>query len=41
MKGQAFVTLPNIAQAQLALEETNRYLLKEKPMVVQFAKASK
>ncbi|XP_023247368.1 RNA-binding protein 40 [Copidosoma floridanum] len=41
MKGQAFVTLPNVAQAQLALDETNGYILKEKPMVVQFAKVSK
>ncbi|XP_001606002.2 RNA-binding region-containing protein 3 [Nasonia vitripennis] len=41
MKGQAFVTLPNIAQAQLALEETNGYILKDKPMVVQFAKVPK
>ncbi|KAK2581086.1 hypothetical protein KPH14_006126 [Odynerus spinipes] len=40
MKGQAFVTLQNITQAQLALQETNGYILKEKPMVVQFAKVS-
>lgn len=39
MKGQAFVTLQNVAQAQLALEETNGYILKDKPMVVQFGKA--
>ncbi|XP_012137449.1 RNA-binding region-containing protein 3 isoform X1 [Megachile rotundata] len=41
MKGQAFVTLQNIDQAQLALDETNGYILKDKPMVVQFAKAAK
>lgn len=40
MKGQAFVTLQNTAQAQLALQETNGYILKEKPMVVQYAKVS-
>ncbi|XP_012271605.1 RNA-binding protein 40 [Orussus abietinus] len=41
MKGQAFVTLQNLEQAHLALEETNGYILKDKPMVVQFAKAPK
>lgn len=41
MKGQAFITLQNIEQAQLALEQTNGYILKDKPMVVQFAKAAK
>jgi U11/U12 small nuclear ribonucleoprotein SNRNP65 len=41
MKGQAFITLPNVAQAQLALDETNGYILKDKPMVVQFAKVTK
>lgn len=41
MKGQAFITLQNIVQTQLALEETNGYILKNKPMVVQFAKAIK
>ncbi|KAH0946506.1 hypothetical protein HN011_003241 [Eciton burchellii] len=41
MKGQAFVTLQNIMQAQMALEETNGYILKDKPMVVQFAKIIK
>lgn len=38
MKGQAFVTLQTIEQARIALEETNGYILKDKPMVVQFAK---
>lgn len=41
MKGQAFVTLQNVTQAQLALDETNGFILKDKPMVVQFAKAIK
>lgn len=40
MKGQAFVTLQNIKQAKLALEETNGYILKDKPMVVQFARSA-
>ena len=41
MKGQAFVTLQNVAQAELALNETNGFILKDKPMVVQFAKVPK
>ncbi|XP_018312280.1 RNA-binding protein 40 isoform X2 [Mycetomoellerius zeteki] len=41
MKGQAFITLQNAVQAKMALEETNGYILKDKPMVVQFAKTSK
>lgn len=41
MKGQAFITLQNIEQAQLALDETNGFILKDKPMVVQFAKIAK
>ncbi|XP_014484027.1 PREDICTED: RNA-binding protein 40 [Dinoponera quadriceps] len=41
MKGQAFVTLQNNVQAQMALNETNGYILKDKPMVVHFAKAAK
>ncbi|EFN60222.1 RNA-binding protein 40, partial [Camponotus floridanus] len=41
MKGQAFITLQNISQAKKALKETNGYILKDKPMVVQFAKAVK
>lgn len=40
MKGQGFVTFPSVKIAQLALNETNGYLLKEKPMVVQFARAA-
>ncbi|XP_071636866.1 RNA-binding region-containing protein 3 [Temnothorax longispinosus] len=41
MKGQAFVTLQNDVQAKMALEETNGYILKDKPIVVQFAKSIK
>lgn len=40
MKGQAFVTFPSQRMAEKALNETNGYLLKEKPMVVQFARAA-
>ncbi|XP_015185667.1 PREDICTED: RNA-binding protein 40 [Polistes dominula] len=40
MKGQAFITLQNVTLAQLALTETNGYILREKPMVVQYAKVS-
>ena len=43
MKGQAFVTFLNIDERQLhsiekALNETNGYILKNKPMVVCFGK---
>ena len=41
MKGQAFITLQNTEKAQLAVDETNGFILKDKPMVVQFAKVSK
>ncbi|KAJ8715861.1 hypothetical protein PYW08_013146 [Mythimna loreyi] len=40
MKGQAFVTFPSVSTAETALSETNGYMLKEKPMVVQFARAA-
>ncbi len=40
MKGQAFVTLQNVKQAELALKETNGYIIKNKPMVVQFARSA-
>lgn len=40
MKGQGFVTFPSVKIAENALNETNGYLLKEKPMVVQFARAA-
>ncbi|XP_012218468.1 RNA-binding region-containing protein 3 [Linepithema humile] len=41
MKGQAFITLQNTVQAQMALDETHGFILKDKPMVVQFGKALK
>ncbi|XP_027838776.2 RNA-binding region-containing protein 3-like [Aphis gossypii] len=40
MKGQAFVTLPCVENAQQALKETNGYILKDKPMIVQFARSA-
>lgn len=40
MKGQGFVTFPSIAIAETALNETNGYILKDKPMVVQFARVA-
>ncbi|XP_059058031.1 RNA-binding region-containing protein 3 [Achroia grisella] len=40
MKGQAFVTFPSVSTAEKALNETNGYMLKDKPMVVQFARAA-
>uniref|UniRef100_A0A1B6DYP9 RRM domain-containing protein n=1 Tax=Clastoptera arizonana TaxID=38151 RepID=A0A1B6DYP9_9HEMI len=40
MKGQAFVSLQTVELAQKALKETNGYILKEKPMVVQFARSA-
>ena len=41
MKGQAFVTLPNIKRAKEALKDTNGYVLQSKPVVVQFARSAK
>jgi U11/U12 small nuclear ribonucleoprotein 65 kDa protein len=41
MKGQAFITLPNERIATEALEETNGYLLYDKPIVVTFARSAK
>jgi U11/U12 small nuclear ribonucleoprotein SNRNP65 len=41
MKGQAFVNMPNEKIAEKALNDTNGYLLDEKPLVVQFARSSK
>lgn len=40
MKGQAFVTLPCVQQAEKAVAETNGYVLQGKPFVVQFARAA-
>ncbi|KAF7271192.1 hypothetical protein GWI33_015898 [Rhynchophorus ferrugineus] len=39
MKGQAFVTLDSIEMAQKAVNETNGFILKDKPLVVAFGKA--
>ena len=41
MKGQAFVTLPNEEMALHALNDTNGFVLHEKPMIVQFARTAK
>ncbi|CAL1532043.1 unnamed protein product [Lymnaea stagnalis] len=41
MKGQAFVTLPSEKVAITALKETNGFVLKDKPIVVQFARSAK
>ncbi|XP_042232699.1 RNA-binding region-containing protein 3-like isoform X2 [Homarus americanus] len=38
MKGQAFVAFPSVKQASEALEDTNGFILNDKPMVVQFGK---
>lgn len=40
MKGQAFVTLDSISLAKKAVEETNGFILKDKPLVVVFARGS-
>ncbi|KAL0271308.1 UNVERIFIED_CONTAM: hypothetical protein PYX00_008441 [Menopon gallinae] len=40
MKGQAFVTLHSVDLAKTALKETNGFILKEKPLVVQFARSA-
>lgn len=40
MKGQAFVTFPSVRIAETAVKETNGYKLKDKPMVVQFARVA-
>lgn len=41
MKGQAFVSLPSVELSQRAVSETNGFVLKNKPMVVQFARTAK
>ncbi|XP_045616100.1 RNA-binding region-containing protein 3 isoform X1 [Procambarus clarkii] len=38
MKGQAFVTFPSVKQAIEALEDTNGFILNDKPMVVVYGK---
>ncbi|XP_022129655.2 RNA-binding region-containing protein 3-like [Pieris rapae] len=40
MKGQGFVTFPSIKIAETALNETNGFILQDKPMVVQFARVA-
>ncbi|CAH4033024.1 RNA-binding region-containing protein 3-like [Pieris brassicae] len=40
MKGQGFVTFPCIKIAETALNETNGFILQDKPMVVQFARVA-
>ncbi|VVC45123.1 RNA recognition motif domain [Cinara cedri] len=40
MKGQAFITLPCVENAQQALNETHGFILKDKPMIVQFARSA-
>jgi U11/U12 small nuclear ribonucleoprotein SNRNP65 len=41
MKGQAFVTFPSEEMALHALNDTNGFILHEKPMIVQFARTAK
>jgi len=40
MKGQAFVTFPDVTSATAALTLLNGYLLHGKPMVVQYGKTN-
>ncbi len=40
MKGQAFITLPNVDRAKEALSDTNGIMLQGKPLVVQFARSA-
>ena len=40
MKGQAFVSFASIELASRALEETNGFVLYEKPIIVQFARSA-
>jgi U11/U12 small nuclear ribonucleoprotein 65 kDa protein len=40
MKGQAFITLPNENIASIALNQTNGYILNDKPLIVQFARSA-
>ncbi|CAF0755900.1 unnamed protein product, partial [Didymodactylos carnosus] len=41
MKGQAFITMPSEQLAVKALQDTNGYILKDKPLIVQFARTQK
>ncbi|ESW24520.1 hypothetical protein PHAVU_004G137800 [Phaseolus vulgaris] len=38
MRGQAFLTFPSIELAHLALNRVNGYVLKGKPMIIQFGR---
>lgn len=40
MKGQAFITLPNLDRAREALNDTNGFMLQGKPLVVNFARSA-
>ncbi|XP_043231892.1 RNA-binding region-containing protein 3-like isoform X2 [Amphibalanus amphitrite] len=41
MKGQAFISLPSTAAAERALADTHGFILRDKPMVVQFARSAR
>lgn len=41
IRGQAFVTLPSEEVAKVALEDTNGFVLHNRPMLVQFARSAK
>lgn len=40
MKGQAFITLPNLTAAEVAVSECHGYVLNGRPMAVAYAKSS-
>lgn len=40
MRGQAFITLPNLDRAKEALIDTNGLMLQGKPLVVQYARSA-
>lgn len=41
MKGQAFITFADVGTARNALKLANGYILKEKPLVIEFARGAK
>ena len=41
MKGQAFISLPTTSAAERALTDTHGFILRDKPMVVQFARSAR
>ncbi|XP_013927806.1 PREDICTED: RNA-binding protein 41-like [Thamnophis sirtalis] len=41
MKGQAFLTFPTVSQAQEALELLNGFLLRGKPLILEFGRSGK